>query len=560
MNIYLKTSNKHKQKEVENIFQGYGLNVSTISPSEVVTDLFLNKNLPKEFFILSEKSKLIIDGVEKSTLELNHLDKVTHKSTSTVSHFKDGEYVGDLVYTSDVEGFIDLTKKETDNEDIYDWDDIMVEVNTMRTYYEMGLDTNKFSARTQSISKFINQLIKFDKKINLNFNPIEQHEVLSFDGEIYDLIDNNKYFSCHENNSMLKEVITHVKNQGLFTRSALNKTQRNYWYPSLNAGLPLVPKKDEIHEVTFMFHDLMHHAVPDLILSGVDTKETREIYVIHRMLSEAITIVLADMVFIDELVKSGYDYDFTKRKIYPIYKEFKKSGVSKDRIKELVWANVCFALLGDNKELIRLSNEDVVYNYQDKYEKFFIEDYRWTVNNYKSMTSYKSEMSSWFHCIEHMIPDNRKLSYFENLIQENDSYQDKVFIIFNKVWDDLFENNKKQNKKSKQECISNAFTNYMIGQLFIFFKYRMNDKSDYLRSLIIEEISKKEIFNANDIHRIRNFYSLYLDILSKNNIITNTQKESYIEIFPFFETFFVFYDKNLAFSSIKDVLNKLVIK
>lgn len=35
MNIYLKTSNKHKQKEVENIFQGYGLNVSTISPSDL---------------------------------------------------------------------------------------------------------------------------------------------------------------------------------------------------------------------------------------------------------------------------------------------------------------------------------------------------------------------------------------------------------------------------------------------------------------------------------------------------------------------------------------------
>ena len=40
-----------------------------------------------------------------------------------------------------------------------------------------------------------------------------------------------------------------VLNQGLVLRAALTRREFIYWLPGLNAGIPLVPKDDAIHEV-----------------------------------------------------------------------------------------------------------------------------------------------------------------------------------------------------------------------------------------------------------------------------------------------------------------------
>lgn len=34
--------------------------------------------------------------------------------------------------------------------------------------------------------------------------------------------------------------------------------EKNYWWPGLNAGLPLTAKRDAVHEATFMAHDFGH--------------------------------------------------------------------------------------------------------------------------------------------------------------------------------------------------------------------------------------------------------------------------------------------------------------
>ena len=96
---------------------------------------------------------------------------------------------------------------------------------------------------------------------------------------LFEVFENNKYISLHKKSDILTPLMNFVLKNGIFTRSSLNKKQRNYWYPYLNAGLPLVPKKDEVHEVTFMFHDLMHHLIPDLILDGNFDSNNKETYI-----------------------------------------------------------------------------------------------------------------------------------------------------------------------------------------------------------------------------------------------------------------------------------------
>lgn len=54
-----------------------------------------------------------------------------------------------------------------------------------------------------------------------------------------------------------------------------------------------------------MAHDFGHFGLPDLIYTGNNSFSHRRAYIIWRMSSEALTMSLADMLFIDSLVKTG---------------------------------------------------------------------------------------------------------------------------------------------------------------------------------------------------------------------------------------------------------------
>jgi hypothetical protein len=98
-------------------------------------------------------------------------------------------------------------------------------------------------------------------------------------------------------------------------RRLLSLSGRNDWAPGLNGAIPLTPKKDPVHGITFMIHDLMHQAIPDLIFTGVPKAEDqalwRNVYSVWRMMSEAFAfaLALADMIFVDSRVQSKLDYD-----------------------------------------------------------------------------------------------------------------------------------------------------------------------------------------------------------------------------------------------------------
>lgn len=562
MRFYLMTQNDLKYNEINNLFKSYGLTIKKVSNVLEVLSEEKEYNYT-EYSVLMEQTSLIRGQSIVGKSNLSNLDLVSHLSKLKVDIFKDKKLVLSEFFESIVDGFIDFSRKENVNNvcaEVYNWDDIFVELETMKTYQEMKNKSNKFSARTKVVSEYLHSVMTFESKIDLNFNPMNQQGVLSFSNDIYNLIDGNEILLKHKGNELLSGLIRSIKSDGLFTRSAVNRNQRNYWYPSLNAGLPLVPKKDEIHEITFMFHDLMHHAMPDLILNGDDSKEVREAYIVHRMLSEAITIVLADMVFVDELVTSGYDYDWTKRRIYPIYEEFKKGGVSLDRVKELVWANVEFALLGNIEPLILLSSESLVLDYKEKYESFFIEDYRWTVNNYDSMMSSRDTLLSWNEGCKDIMPSDRMVSVYSDLIFDSGDYDSSVSIIFEKMWSMLMDKANNNIEFNIKKANKNTLNNYMIGQMYIFFKLEDVENTKLVFETIKSELKLLDSVTVFDIDRVRKFFNLYLEKLNKRNIITKTELNNYKEIVPLFETFFVFYERDLKYNSIKEVVEKLVVK
>ena len=79
--------------------------------------------------------------------------------------------------------------------------------------------------------------------------------------------------------------------------------------------------KDAIHEITYLTHDLGHFTVPDLVFDGVLSPLHSNTYIIWRMLSEAVTMTMADAIFVDSLQRSGIEYDYEKRRIFPLVED-----------------------------------------------------------------------------------------------------------------------------------------------------------------------------------------------------------------------------------------------
>lgn len=558
MNIILLTKNKFKSTEIKDLIKGNGFKVEIFEDFKKLSNLeIINKLGYTECVLVREKTKLI-NKASKEISKEEHLEVVQHCSKLKVLFYKDNEKK-EKEYSACIDGFIDLKRKQNKS-NIYNWDDIFVSLKTMKTYYEMqNIRKEKCSARSHVVSLMLEDISYFDKKIDLNFNPFKQEEVIDFSYKIYDFIEKNEIIKKHQNSEILSKLINKVKNNGLFTRSSLNKKQRNYWYPSLNAGLPLVSKKDEIHEVTFMFHDLMHHLIPDLIHTGNVSKLHKEAYVIHRMLSESFTIVLADMVYIDELKKTGIDYDFKKRKIHPVYESMDIKELTIEKLKELIWANVNFALLGNESLLREKASKESVDDYVGKFKKFFIEDYRWTINNFDNMSSNKETIKKWFNTNKELIEKEGTIDYYSKLIQGDLKYSQKVEIIFNKVWNSIeYTLKKKEENFIKSKSTSEAFKRYMIGQSILFSKNELDTSTKTFKDLIYNELKKDCLF-IEDIKKIRNFFNLYIDNLVDKNLIIKSEGDTYKEIVPLFEAYYVFYESRLRYNEINELLEDLLL-
>ncbi len=60
-------------------------------------------------------------------------------------------------------------------------------------------------------------------------------------------------------------------------------------------------------------------------------------------------------------------------------------------LKKIIQANVSYVLKGDDGPYIKLLKENgkdlkSLEEFKEKYQPFFVEDYRWTENNYNNMT------------------------------------------------------------------------------------------------------------------------------------------------------------------------------
>lgn len=290
--------------------------------------------------------------------------------------------------------------------------------------------------------------------------------------------------------------------RGLFLKVGNYTSERAYWNSTTNGGLPIYKKADPIHEGTFMLHDLFHFVPTDPIidpngLSDVD----KQTYVAHRLLSEATTLVLADMVGIYDASLDQYGYDTSKRKIFPLYESIIKNTGKRPSLDKLLAANAYFCFTGDTAGFEALGpSPEAVEAYKSKYEVIFRDDFSWNLQNINSMLSEMSANPKIAEYYSWLI----KQEFVPSLTEYNAQVQSDQGVNIAKMLS-LFRANF-TNALNYQEPLDNkqryrlAALKYLSGQRIIFARYgNQVDLDEQLKYFDGEYESLKQASSNNEI-------------------------------------------------------------
>lgn len=568
--IIAMTDNSYKMDEYRKVFNLYGIIVIQKQETDKIQEI---KNWFKSceqniLFAFREMSN-IYNKKTNLISQQEHLETVINKAVLDVYFFQENDFHR-KTYSHSIEGYIDIAKQSKE-EDVFGWDDVFVNKHLQKSYHELKSVGLKTSARDLVISDLLKEFVYYKNRIDLNHQPQKQFKSIDFSNLVSDFVQKNEYLT---NPKMVKyhldELLANVVNSGLFFKSAKNRREKNYWLPGLNAGIPLVPKKDPIHEISFMFHDFTHFLMPDLIYDGVDNSLNKKVYILYRMMSEAVSLCIADMLFVDTLSESSYSYDFSLRKIYPLFKDLDLDLTNhfEQDLKRLLYANVHYALDGNDqyfKELIRHKDFTNLEAYKKKYEKFFVEDYKWTAKNFDNMAIQKNNITRWLEDIQPLskasgIEITTIGSFIKKFAIKDANSKELIDNLFENVFHSIvLPQFNKSNFIAEMET-KQAFIRYLMGQFGLFSKYYFLEEAAVYKKHITDYVTKHyNTLSFSQIQTILSFFQQFIELLEEKCLISFDDAETYKEIYTIFVPFYVFYDaKKEMQPNIKEIQKQLL--
>ncbi len=178
------------------------------------------------------------------------------------------------------------------------------------------------------------------------------------------------------------------------------KEEYLYWYPSLNSGLPVVEKPDQIHQAIYMFHDMVHTCLYDPL---PDT--SFQTYLIGKMVGEVTAQFIADGIFAS-ILKNEFasDYPYEKRYYLQFYECIKEQPPQ-----QILIALAYFAIFGDRTRLLVLCDGDRntkkwMHVYCNLYRKMFEADLWWNYQIFCQLATKK-----YTYTVEHCYRNNRPI-------------------------------------------------------------------------------------------------------------------------------------------------------
>ena len=544
---------------------------------------------------------------EKGALDANDLAKIVSNkqqdgqqvyNISSVKLYKleDGE-LKEYDYLRKVSGRVDLRLLKTDEDNKW-WDRIFVNDLTGENYELEREYAGKVSARQLALSDFVEEHVNFTKHRNLAFNPIIMKGSIDFTRSPLELvgsvekgefkIDNPFIVRSFGSSSPWAEFMQNFftnSMQETYLRTSDNRRSGNYFLPPIS-GIPLHPKADPFHQTTFQYHDICHQALPDLLFTGKDTPENRMVYVAERMMSEAITLIMADMLFVDGVKESGFQYDYSARAINPLYDAIKaqllegKQNFSKDELKnklhDLLLANVKFALLGDKSYFQNCLNDDekssvALENYTKTYQHFFTPDLEWTDGNYKDMVQRSKDFADWKEIVGDDLFKRADLPLLDDVTSSIKNKKHKIDLsnyetAVDAVFEEVFESRilpklEKGQELTTESVRSKGFLRYMVGQMAFYSKYAEVGDIKERGQEMVARLKDTQEFTPQIIEEIRAAFSKDVKTVFQSKRITQTDAKMFEQIYPLFSPRYLSYDYDYNYTkynsipeAVKDIL------
>ncbi len=588
--IVLLSKNSSKLPEYEKNLTLYGVEVfqaDNIWQYDYI-ERILTLNIPnvRVMAVLYDSSNLYAPDSNKLA-EMKNLNLAHNVARLCVLRRDEGGAISCQEYTHRTRGFIDLTRRRPAKEGVFGWDDIFIVSDLNKSYHELLLENRKVSSRDMNLSKYIEDSVHYREPVNLQFGTTKNQRTIDFSNAVTQYVRSSPYLlnpAAKENG--LADFFLNSASGGIFFRAAQNRRHKNYWWPGLNAGLPFTPKRDEIHEATYMSHDFIHFLIPDLIFHGKTDAFTQRVYITYRMMSEGLTLVFSDMLFADSLKRSfDNDYDYTKRCFQPVYEACGLPITSKkemqSHIRTLCHANVQYCLTGEDTELRQLitaNNGDLglIEKFKAKYMPFFVEDFRWTVRNFANMSRKADEFRRWWDLCEPIRElvslDLQTTSEFISSLAcgktaDRDELIEAVFdLVFARRITPVLRSFDQKPKETNwdlvdQDALRKGFARYMMGQFGLYARFHYQEETKWhakrLANFIQDELQG---INLEKIARARDFFADYIDLLQRKNLISLDDANTYKEIYPLFEPVYVFYDEKKDFyTDLREVSREILI-
>lgn len=530
----------------------------------------------KDRFVLRETSNLFVaDALDRGERVISSKDvdgeRVYHVSNLAVYTLDTAGNLQCKSYESRVEGLVDLSNRQADTGEQHWWDDIFAPLRSGATYDRERDLWGKCSARQQAISQFICDHLMFKRLRDVNFSPHQPSEAVDFtpSRSAVNVLRNNGFVQMarlQESSWGLGNLLTNVTNAGAFFRSADSNRSGNYFLPPLS-GIPRHKKPDPFWETTFQLHDFFHQAIPDQLFTGAHSAAHRNVYVAARLMSEGFTIILADMLFVEAVKASGFDYDYTARKINPLFGSLQlPAGDRKAQLKALLKANVMFANLGDEshyRAMLKPDSEEAFRGYTETYKHFFVPDLLWSVGNYDDMSARRECFEAWSQLIGGKLFEQCQLSLLDNTVDallkkgvDLSTYSGAVEPVFEHLFEEVLAPQLLAVEPlSDAQAQSNAFRRYMVGQSFMYAVYRnVAEMGDRGRAMVAALSGSKDFTDA-DMARIRAQYRADLMYLHGQSLITGDELKIFSQIFPLLSPRFLSYDfGKTAFQSVGEAV------
>lgn len=454
-------------------------------------------------------------------------------------------------YIREVAGHFDGGKLRPGDATVFDWDAAFTPASgaTLEAMSALGL---KNSAREQCLSAFARAYLHHKERKTLRWTPADATD-WSTDARL--LLEHPLYQSLERK---LRSALHAVVEGGVFFRSAKSRRDGNYWFPGLNGGLPYVPKSDAVHEGTYLFHDVMHQLMPDLVFDGGSSVDHQRVYIAYRMMSEAVSLVLADMVFVRGLTTRPElaSYDFGKRRIFPLFQVVER----RDDLHWLMKQVVGYVLRGEPGELPVQTPEWAAF--EAKYSRFFVADFQWTRMNWQNLVA-RGEMSrGWLELLHPETFRAQGLWFIGDVVEtvgRGLSVKALVERLFDEVWRRRiapalgFEGT-----PDVARSTSNGFRRWLTGQLAFFARYQPIIGLPVLAQELAARVRDPRPFDAEERSLIRQRFGDFVRAQAKTGLISDDDAALFPDLFPLFDPYFLrdYDEAQQEFKTVKEASEK----